>query len=199
MIVSLRRRSRIVNTRTNVILGGYFKQFHSLTETPLEFFALQRILVFFLDAVTAIIAISIPTTAEAEMGTEMRRLGSAGAGTGVGSGKGTVGARAYLEGLAALEGGVSARREIEVGMRRCRGRGRGGVGSEARERSKTGTDIGEGGRRGWRGRWRGLWGRKPVVEGEASDVGGDSTLVVEVSLGADDVNEKIRVTVFPEF
>jgi len=199
MIVSLRRRSRIVDTRTSVILGRYFKQFHSLTETPLEFFALQRILIFFLDAVTAIIAITIPATAEAEMRTEMRRLRSAGAGTGVGSGKGAVGARAYLESLAALEGGVSARREIEVGMRRCRGRGRGGVGSQARERSKTGTDIGEGGRRRRRGRWRGLWGRKPVVEGEAGDVGGDGALVVEVSLGADDVDEKVRVTVFPEF
>jgi len=104
MIVSLRGRSRIGDTRTNVILGRHFEQFHSLTETPLEFLAVQGILVFFLDAVTAVIAISIPTTGEAEMRTEMRRLGSAGAGAGVGPGKGAVGARAYLEGVAALEG-----------------------------------------------------------------------------------------------
>jgi len=84
-------------------------------------------------------------------------------------------------------------------MRRWRGRGGGGVGSEARERSEAGADVGEGGRRRGRGKGRELRGRKPVVEGEAGDVGGDGPVAVEVGLGADDVDEQIRVTVFPEF
>lgn len=126
------------------------------------------------------------------MGTEVRRLGRPGAGAGVGSGQGAVGARAYLESLAALEGGSATGGGIEVGMRGRRGGGRGRVGSEAGERSKAGADVGEG------GRGRGLWGRKPVVEGEAGDVGGDGPGVVEVGLGADDVDEEIGVGVFPE-
>ena len=128
----------------------------------------------------------------------MRRLGRPGAGAGVGSGQGAVGARAYLESLAALEGGSATGGGIEVGMRGRRGGGRGRVGSEAGERSKAGADVGEGGRGRGRGRWRGLWGRKPVVEGEAGDVGGDGPGVVEVGLGADDVDEEIGVGVFPE-
>ena len=179
--------------RTNVILGRYFEEFHSLTEAPLEFLALQGILVLFLDAVAAVIAIGIPTTVEAKVRAETRRLGCAGAGTGVGSGKRAVGARAHLDGgLAALE--------VGRGMRRGKGRGRGGMGSEAREGSKAGADVGEGRCLGGWGRWRGgSWVRKPVVEGETDDIGGDGAVVVEVSLGTDDVDEKVWRTVLLEF
>lgn len=85
--------------RTNVVLGGYFEQFHSLTESPFLFLTIKvhGIFVFFFNTIATVIAMGIPATPEAKVGSKPGGLGCTGTGACVGSRKRVCGTRAGLD------------------------------------------------------------------------------------------------------